>query len=151
VILQVGVQGILSPGVTLTTAAAAPAVFTTNAGGSGQAIAVNLDGTLCDAAHPAAPGSYIIIYFTGGGTTAPSGSTGSVAGSTLKRLTQTALATVADVPATVTYSGSAPSLIEGMNQLNIKLDDKTPSGTAQPLIVTVGNNSSPATATIAIK
>lgn len=151
VILQAGAQGILSPGLTLTMAAAAPAIFTMAGSGSGQAVAVNLDGTICDAAHPAAPGSYIIVYFTGGGPTTPFGSTGSVTGTTLKRLTQTALATVADVPATVIYAGAAPTLVEGVGQLNLKLDEKTPAGPAQTLILTVGNTSSPATTTIAVK
>jgi len=64
---------------------------------------------------------------------------------TLKRLTQTALATVADVPATVSFAGAVPALAEGINQLNLKLDDKTPSGPSQPLILAVGNNSGPAT------
>jgi len=151
VILQVGYQSILSPGVTLTAGPAAPAIFTMNGSGSGQAVAANLDGTLCDSAHPAARGSYITVYFTGGGPTSPSGSTGAVAGSTLKRLTQTALATVADVPATVSFAGAAPTFVEGVYQLNLRLADNTPVGNAQPLILTVGNNSSPATATIAVK
>jgi len=151
VILQVGTQSILSPGVTVTMTAAAPGAFAMNGAGFGQAIAVNLDGTVCDSAHPAAPGSYITVYFTGGGTTIPSGSTGSVAGTTLKRLTQMAFATVADVPATVSFAGAAPFLVEGVNILNLKLDEKTPAGPAQPLILTIGNNSSPATATIAVK
>ena len=151
VILQVGYQGILSPGVTVTMAASAPGVFTMNGTGTGQAIAVNLDGTVCDPAHPASPGSYIIVYFTGGGATTPFGTTGAVAGASLKRLSQTTLVTVADVPATVSYAGTSPAMLEGINQLNLKLDDKTPSGAAQPLILTVGNSSSPATATIAVK
>jgi uncharacterized protein (TIGR03437 family) len=151
VILQVGYQGILSPGVTVTMAADAPGIFTMKGTGSGQAVAVNLDGTVCDSAHPAAPGSTIVVYFTGGGTTTPSGATGSVAGMTFKRLTQTALATVADVPGTVIFAGAAPTLLEGVNQLNLTLDAKTPTGPALPLILTVGNNSSPATATVAVK
>jgi uncharacterized protein (TIGR03437 family) len=151
VILQVANQGVLASGTTVTLAAAVPGIFTMNGTGSGQAVAVNLDGTVCDAAHPAAPGSFITVYFTGGGATTPSGATGGVAGSTLKRLSQTTLATVADIPATVSFAGAAPTLVEGVNQVNIKLDDKTPSGLAQPLILTVGNNSSPSTATIAVK
>lgn len=152
VILQVGYQGILSPGVKITMAAAAPGIFTMNGSGSGQAVALNLDGTVCDAAHPASPGSYIMVYFTGGGLTRPGGSTGAVADTTtLKYLEQKALATVADVPATVSFSGASPALLEGINQLNIRLDEKTPAGPAQPLILTIGNFSSPAAATIAVK
>jgi hypothetical protein len=36
-------------------------------------------------------------------------------------------------------------------QLNLKLSDNTPAGAAQPIILTVGINSSPAGATIAVR
>jgi uncharacterized protein (TIGR03437 family) len=150
-ILQVGSQGILSPGVSITAAAASPAVFTLDGSGSRQAIAVNLDGTICDADHPAARGSFILVFSTGGGQTSPSGATGSIAGlTTLKRLNQTQ-ATIGDVPATVSFAGAAPSLIEGVNQLNVRINENAPVGNAQTLIITTGNNSSPATATIAVR
>lgn len=149
--LQVSTAGVLSPAFTVTMAGSVPGVFTMDGSGSGQAVAVNLDGTVCDSAHPAVPGSYVIVYFTGGGFTSPPGITGGVAGSTLKRLSETAQATVADIPATVSFAGAAPGMVEGVNQLNIKLANNTPSGPAQVLIVTVGNNSSPPTATIAVK
>jgi uncharacterized protein (TIGR03437 family) len=150
-VMQVAYQGVLSTGTTLALAAAIPGIFTLDGSGSGQAIAVNQDGTLCDAAHPAAAGSFITVYFTGGGYTIPAGTTGGVAGTTLKRLSQTALATVGGQPATVSYAGSAPFFVEGVGQLNLKLADKTPAGAAQPLILTVGINSSQTTATIAVR
>lgn len=152
VLLQAGYQGILSTGTTLTGATAIPGVFTISGSGTGQAVAVNQDGTVCDSSHPAAPGSYIIVYFTGGGTTYPYGVTGSVTGSVLKRLTQTPVAaTVGNEPAAVTFAGAAPTFVDGVGQLNLRLGDKTPSGEAQPLILTVGVNSSPSTATIAVR
>ncbi len=150
-VLQVAYQGVLSPGITLTLATAIPGIFTVNGSGSGQAVAVNQDGTLCDIAHPAAAGTYITVYFTGGGYTSPAGTTGAVAGTTLKRLGQTSLATVGNQPATVSFAGAAPFFVEGVGQLNLKLADNTPAGAAQPLVLTVGVNSSPATATIAVR
>lgn len=126
-------------------------MFTISGSGSGQAVAVNQDGTICDASHPAIPGSYITVYFTGGGTTNPPGMSGSVTDSVLRRLTQTALATVGNEPATVTFAGAAPTFVDGVGQLNICLGENTPSGPAQPLILTVGINSSPSTATIAVR
>jgi uncharacterized protein (TIGR03437 family) len=150
-VMQVAYQGVLTTGSTSTLATAIPGIFTLDGSGSGQAIAVNQDGTLCDAAHPAAPGSYITVYFTGGGVTNPSGTTGGVAGATLKRLVQTAVATVGGQPATVSFAGAAPNMVEGVAQLNLKLSDNTPAGAAQPIILTVGINSSPAGATIAVR
>jgi uncharacterized protein (TIGR03437 family) len=149
--LQVGYNGVISTGTTLTVAAAAPGVFTLNGAGTGQAVAVNLDGTICDAAHPAARGAYVVFYFTGGGATTPAGVSGSISGSTLRKLQQTALVTVGNEPATVTFAGAAPTFVDGVGQVNIKLADTTPTGSALPVILTVGVNSSPATATIAVK
>jgi uncharacterized protein (TIGR03437 family) len=149
--VQVAYQGIPSPSIDLSIATAIPAVFTLTGSGTGQAIAINLDGTLADSSHPAARGAYVTVYFTGGGTTNPSGVNGSVSGTTLKRLSQTALATVGGQPATVTFAGAAPGFVEGVGQLNLRLADNTPTGPAQEIILTVGTNSSPASATIAVK
>jgi uncharacterized protein (TIGR03437 family) len=91
------------------------------------------------------------VYFTGGGSTNPAGVTGSVTGLVVKKLTQTAAVTVADQPATVSFAGAAPTFLDGVGQLNIRLADNTPPGPAQPLILTIGINSTPATATIAVR
>lgn len=149
--MQLSYQGVLTSAATIFTASAMPGIFTTAGSGSGQAVAVNQDGTICDASHPAHPGSYITLYITGGGYTTPPSITGNDAGSVLKRFTQTVLATVGGKPATVTFAGAAPSLLDGVGQVNLKLADDTPVGLAQPLILTVGINSSPNTTTIAVR
>ena len=51
---------------------------------------------------------------------------------------------------TVTFAGAAPMLLDGVAQLNIRLDDNTPTGMAQPLVIMVGGIPSPPTATIAV-
>jgi uncharacterized protein (TIGR03437 family) len=51
----------------------------------------------------------------------------------------------------VTFAGGAPNFVAGVGQLNLRLADDTPSGPAQPLILTVGSNSSPGSATIAVR
>jgi uncharacterized protein (TIGR03437 family) len=151
VTMQVAYQSILSSGTTLSVASAMPGLFTVSGNGAGQAAALNLDGTVCDSSHPAASGSYVTLYITGGGGTNPPGVTGGISGLGLKYLAQTALATVGGQPAGVVFAGAAPTLVDGVDQVNIKLADNTPSGPAQPVIVTVGINSSPATATIAVR
>ena len=72
-------------------------------------------------------------------------------GATLKRVAQTVSVTVGGQPATVAFAGAAPTLVDGVNQLNIKLSDATPTGSAQPVVLTIGGVSSPATATLAIQ
>ena len=151
-VLQVRYQGVLSSGTTLPCASAAPGVFTFNASGSGPAAAANQDGTFNGPSSPAAKGSYVTLYFTGGGQTNPAGITGSITGtSTLKWLTQGASVTVGDVAATVTFDGAAPTFVDGVLQLNIQLSGSTPSGNALPVVIKVGSAFSPATATLAVQ
>jgi uncharacterized protein (TIGR03437 family) len=131
-------------------ASAAPGAYTDDSSGSGQAAALNQDYTINGPAHPAPKGSYVTIYFTGGGQTNPPGVTGSVTGSVLKRLTQSISVTVGNQPATVSFDGSAPTYVDGLDQLNIQLSPNTPSG-AQPVVIAVGGVSGPSTVTITVQ
>jgi uncharacterized protein (TIGR03437 family) len=139
-----------STSVNVAVATAAPGVFTQNATGTGQAIAVNQDGTMNSAANPAAAGSYVSVYFTGGGVTDPPGLTGSVNDDVVTTLAASFSATVGGVQGMVTFAGSAPGFVGGVNQMNILLSPNTPSGSV-PLLVTVGGQSSAATATISVQ
>ncbi len=67
VTLEVEHRGRRSRPVTLGVVAANPAIFGGNQYGRGNAQARNEDGTINDAAHPAARGSLVTIYGTGGG------------------------------------------------------------------------------------
>jgi uncharacterized protein (TIGR03437 family) len=129
---------------------ASPGAFTLNSAGTGGVVAANQDGTINGPNNPAAKGSYVTIYFTGGGQTNPAGVTGSVTGSVLKWLTQPITVTVGNQPATVGFDGSAPTFVDGVDQLNIQLSPNTPSG-AQPIIINVGGFSSPSTVTLAVQ
>ena len=129
---------------------ASPAAYTANSSGSGPVAALNQDGTINGPSNPAAKGSYVTIYFTGGGQTNPPGVTGSVTGSVLKWLTQSISVTVGNQPATVTFDGSAPTFVDGADQLNIQLSPNTPSG-AQAVVITVGGIASPASGTLAVQ
>jgi uncharacterized protein (TIGR03437 family) len=131
-VMKVQYQGVSSADKTLVVASAAPGVFTLNGSGTGQALAVNQDGSLNGPLNPAARGSYVTSYFTGGGQTLPAGVTGSVSGSVLKWFTQSVSVSVGGQPAMVTFSGAAPGLVDGVGQLNVILDDNTPPGPAQP-------------------
>jgi uncharacterized protein (TIGR03437 family) len=135
---------------TVQIASAAPGAYTLNSSGSGQAAALNQDHTINAPSNPAARGAYVTIYFTGGGQTNPGGVTGSVTGAVLKWLTQSISVTVGNQPATVTFDGSAPTFVDGLDQLNIQLSPNTPSGT-QAVVITVGGVSSPSTATISVQ
>jgi uncharacterized protein (TIGR03437 family) len=150
-VLQVQNQAGRSTPTNLPVAAAAPGIFTSSFGGSGQAVAMNQDGSLNGPSNPAAKGSYVTLYFTGGGQTNPPGVTGSVTGTVLEYLNQNVSVMVAGVAATVSFAGAAPELISGVGQLNIRLADNAPSGSAEPVIFNVGGIASPSTATLAVQ
>jgi uncharacterized protein (TIGR03437 family) len=152
--MQVQYAGAGSASLRVPVANAAPGVFTFDSTGAGPAVAANQqDGTYNGPASPAAPGSYVTIYFTGGGTTNPPGVTGSVTGLVLQTLTQEAsvTATVGNVAATVTFAGAAPGMVDGVNQLNILLSANTPTGNALPLVITVGGQPGTAAATLSVR
>jgi len=151
VTMQVSYAGAGSASLAVTVASAAPGAFTFNATGAGQAVAANQDSSYNSPANPAAPGSYVTVYFTGGGSTNPPGVTGSVTGLVLEWLTQNVTATVGNVPATVTFAGAAPTLVDGVDQLNILLSASAPTGNALPLVITVGGQPSAATATLSVR
>ena len=77
--LQISYQGVVSNAITLGVALASPGVFTAGSSGSGQGAILNQDGTVNSANNPAAVGSYISIYATGDGQTAPPGVDGKLA------------------------------------------------------------------------
>jgi uncharacterized protein (TIGR03437 family) len=149
--MTVQYQGVASAATTVQVANSAPGVFTFNSTGSGQAAATNQDGSLNGLSGPAAKGSYVTIYFTGGGQTTPPGATGSVNGSILKYLPPDVSVTVGGQPVMVSFAGAAPTLLDGVLQLNIQLSNNTPSGNSQPLVVKVGGVLSAATASLAVQ
>jgi uncharacterized protein (TIGR03437 family) len=135
---------------TLSIQSASPGAYTLNSSGSGPVVAANQDYSINGPSNPATKGSYVTIYFTGGGQTNPSGVTGSVTGSVLKWLTQAISVTVGNQPAFVGFDGSAPTFVDGVDQLNIQLSPNTPSG-AQPVVITIGGVSSPGSVTLAVQ
>jgi uncharacterized protein (TIGR03437 family) len=124
-------------------------IFTANSSGSGPGSILNQDFSVNTASNPAAPGSAIQIYGTGGGVLNPAVTAGGVAGDTLA-YTATCTATVNGETATVDYSGSAPGLVYGVDQFNVTLPADTPSG-AQKVVVTIGGSTSQSDVTVYVK
>ncbi len=134
--------------VTLTVAPAAPALFTLDYSGKGQAVAVNLaDSTLNGAAHPAKSGSYILLYATGLGQTTPGGSDGALYSQPFPLPVLTPTATIGGKTAVVQYAGGAQSLVAGILQINLQIPTGLTPG-ANAVSLTVGGVSTPAGVTI---
>ncbi|MCG8650160.1 MAG: hypothetical protein MI861_10015, partial [Pirellulales bacterium] len=78
-------NGAASQPMTLQVAATAPAIFTLDGSGRGQAAALNEDGTVNGPSNPAARGSVVAVFATGEGQTSPQGVDGRIAGEVLPR------------------------------------------------------------------
>jgi trimeric autotransporter adhesin len=110
--------------------AAAPGIFTT--GASGQAAAVNQDGTVNSASNPAARGSIISLYATGQGSASPS-----------------VTVNIAGYNAPVLYAGPAPGF-PGLMQINAQIPGGFLPPGIQAVLLSVGSVSSQTGVTIAI-
>jgi uncharacterized protein (TIGR03437 family) len=153
--VQVKFQGQTSDVFSLTSAAAAPALFTADGSGTGPAAALNQDSTYNAPGNPAPKGSYIVLYLTGEGQTAPAGVTGKVTTvSATVPLTPRPLLAVAVLiggqPASVAFLGEAPDLVSGIMQLNVQIPTTVPSGDL-PIAVFVGGNSSQSGVTVSVQ
>jgi uncharacterized protein (TIGR03437 family) len=147
--VQAEIAGVQSAVVSQPVAAAAPAIFTADASGSGAAAALNQDFSFNNLT-PALRGSVISIYATGEGRTSPPGVTGGVTGSDLKNPVLQVSAKIGGQPADVQYAGSAPGLVTGVLQVNVKIPDNAPTG-AVPIAIVVGTAASQPGVTISIR
>jgi uncharacterized protein (TIGR03437 family) len=171
--ISVVYQGIQSAPIPQQVVQAAPSIFTFNATGQGQAVAGNVTGPTAGtdngpvggvaitggtiSTSPIVQGQYFFVYATGGGLTNPASTTGSVNSTTtlmpLMNWTQTSgtvTATVGGMPATITFAGAAPGLINGVYQFDIQAPVGV-SGNALPLAITIDGVSTPAGPTIAVQ
>jgi len=132
-----------------TLAATAPGIFTADSSGSGQAVALNQDGSPNTPSAPAAAGSVITIYATGEGQTTPAGVDGKLGGTPLPQPLQQVTVTIGGFPADVKYAGGAQGVIAGVMQVNAVI----PSGVtgAAPVSISVGGATSQPGVTISVK
>ncbi len=146
-------NGVTTATVSLQVVDTAMAIFTLDFSGKGQGAIRNQDNSVNGSATPAAKGSVIQIFATGGGLLTPPGVTGTVTpttGPTFPGLQFPATVTVGGVPASVTYSGAAPGLVSGAVQINVRIPDNVPSGDQQ-VVITSNGVSSPANVTVAVQ
>jgi uncharacterized protein (TIGR03437 family) len=99
----------------------------------------NQDGSVNSPSNPAARGTEIQIFATGGGQTSPPSSTGTVA-QTAASLTLPVTVTIGGANAQVLYAGNAPGEIEGLVQINVVVPPTAPSGDVQ---INIGGIASP--------
>jgi uncharacterized protein (TIGR03437 family) len=126
-VVQVTIDGLAGPAISLTLAAAAPGLFQLDLQ---NAVATEVDGTVLTPASPARPGDIVSLYATGLGPVTPPAIYGElpaaaaplIAGANLSIL----LDGVAVPPGAIDYAGVAPGFA-GLYQINLTLPASTGS------------------------
>jgi uncharacterized protein (TIGR03437 family) len=129
---------------------AVPALFTANSSGSGQAAALNQDGSVNSPANPANAGEVIVLFGTGEGVVNPLPKDGVV---TLVPAPTPQLAVTVSIggqPATVTYAAEAPGLVSGVIQINAVIPAGVQASHHVPVTWSAGNVVSQPGVTIAM-
>jgi uncharacterized protein (TIGR03437 family) len=126
-------NGTPSAAFQFTVAAANPGIFVF---GANRAVVQNQDYSINNAGNPAAPGSDITVYLTGGGALDNPVATGAVnPASPLSHVTASYSATVGGQPASVLFLGLSPGFV-GLFQANLQVPQLI-SGD-YPLMITIG-------------
>ena len=123
--IQIEYQGVKSEPLAVPVNSANPGIFTLDSSGSGQAAAFNEDGSYNTPSNPATAGSIVVLFATGAGKLEPVPEDGKIVRGTPPR-TAPASAYVGSCQAEVVYSGSAPELIAGAIQVNVRIPAQAP-------------------------
>jgi uncharacterized protein (TIGR03437 family) len=127
-------QGQSSASVTVPLTTASPALFTANSSGSGQALAVNADGSANGASHPAAQGSVLTLFVNG----------------VLSQFVAGALSVTIEGQQATIVSSTAAASAPGVTAVQVHVPFGIPSGAAVPVTVQVGGATSPAGVSVAV-
>jgi uncharacterized protein (TIGR03437 family) len=124
-------------------APASPGIFSSNGTGAGQAAAVNADGSVNDAAHPAKAGDFLSLYVTGEGQTTPPGRDGKVAPATAPfpgPLLPISVR-IGGISTNVIYAGAAPAQVAGLMQVVVQIPASVQPGGYVQVDLRVGDYS----------
>jgi uncharacterized protein (TIGR03437 family) len=141
----------------LNVSSVAPGVFTRDASGQGQAVALNQDLSFNGAGRPEMRGRFLVVFANGQGAqlldstsrqliTLPSGA--AAPASPLYVTPAMPTVTIGGVAAPVMFSGLAPGFV-GLWQLNVQIPANAPTGSSVPLVISFGEKNSKTT-TIAV-
>ncbi len=148
---QGGAQSVSQPLIYATTA---PAIFTANQSGYGQAAVLwttpSGDHVFADQDHPVPAGTVVEIYATGLGLTNPAVKEGAESPAPAATVIQPVSVTIGNTPAQVQFAGLSPSAV-GLYQVNVVIPDGVSVGNSVPIVISSGGRSSQTGATIAVK
>lgn len=149
--IQVQYQGVRSNVLVQRVDNSMPGIFAANSTGRGPGAILNQDNSLNTANNPATKGQAIVLFATGEGQTNAEGIDGKIIGTDLRKSVLPVSVKVGGIDCRVEYQGSAPGLVSGVFQVNVRLPDSVPSGAAVPVSLQVGNAVSQDGITVAIR
>lgn len=138
--IQPEVNGTLGAAIPVAVVPAAPAIFTMDASGRGQAAALNQSGELNTALSPASPGSIVVLFVAGAGALAEDST----------NLTTPLQVEIDGRSAEILYAGQAPGQILGLTQVNVRVPTGVRTG-AIPVVVRSGGFGSAGNVTIEVQ
>jgi len=145
-------QGVASNTLVFPVKPANPAIFTLNASGSGDGAIVRLDGSIVSATSPAQTGDILVLYGEGYGAPTPATSLpdGAIVASKLPVPADPTTWLLIDGQKIDTlYFGGAPSLVNGVLQVNFKVPQLAPG--SHQIQLQVGDRKSPSGVTLQTK
>jgi len=143
--------GVRSSPIDVRIASASPGLFTSPSTGTGQGAILNQNGSVNSSANPASKGDVVVIYATGEGQTTPAGSDGLVNATSFPKPVQQVRVFFGNIESTdVRYAGAAPTFVSGVLQVNAVIPPNAPSGNVS-VVIQVGDQRSPASATVAVR
>jgi uncharacterized protein (TIGR03437 family) len=155
--VQIEYLGNKSASVELAVAQAAPAIFTADSSGAGQAAAINASTStpghieINSPATPAVVGSIVTLYAAGAGETIPASIDGTVSGIPLPIPALPVQATIGGIKAEVLSATAAPNVVSGVVQVNVRVPDALFPGSAVAVTMIVGGVASQPGVTLAVK
>ncbi len=111
----------------------------------------NQDSLLNTGLNPAARGSTVSLWATGGGLTSPPSADGVIAGSGPSQLALPVSVTMGGVPAEVIYAGAAPGQVSGMLLVKARVPLNVALAVDVPVQLQVGDAVSPPGVTMAVR
>jgi len=135
--LQVQYQGQSTPTMNVPVTAIAPGLFTIDGSGRGQGAILNQDDSVNSASNPAARGSIVAFFGTGGGPYDPALPEDALAEAPYPLLTNSVSVTIGGQSADIEYAGAAPDLA-GVFVISARIPAGIKPGSKVPVTVTIG-------------
>ncbi len=139
--IWVEVGGLVSNRISLPVVPGVPGLFTLDASGRGQGAVLNQDYTVNGPCWPASPGSFVMLYGTGGGLMSPAAADAEVIGSIIPEITAPRV-WFDNVEAQEIWARAAPGMVNGVFQINARIPPSVRGG-AVPVRLRIGDSETP--------